>query len=445
MLKTFSAESEKHLLGCMLQSNEIIDDVLANVNEEYFTVGNHRRYFNRIKKLYEENGSCDILMLANEGLAKDMTEVVCLTEDIISGVNYEYYIKDLTNIYQARSTNAKLGELKEKLTDKNVTDTLYELDDFVNKHLENSSKNKPVSAKQMAIAGMEMFEDRARNKGKLRGYDTGFSKLNSLTDGFQKGELIAVGARPSLGKSAFADQLSFNFASSHIPTVTFSLEMTANEIQERRVARLSNINIKKLRSGYYSAADMQRINQATQRIFDVGEDCLMYDSTTISCEFKEIESKIRIHAKQGYKIFFIDHIGLLECEEKKDCPEWERISYMSKRLKQLANKLGIVIVIVCQLTRDVEGKDPELNSLRGSGSIEQDSNTVIMIHRERQHSDEIKIATKIKVVKCRGGACGDMDFEFYPNLTKFVEVSDEKEMSPTDRNQEKTYEQKQLF
>lgn len=420
-------EFEKQLLGCMLIDNSIIDEVSSMIRKEYFLNGQYGRYYEKILQLYTENGSCDILMLSNQFVSKLGSEIVMLTEDIASASNFEYYAKQIKNNYTARFLKQELSNKLSTVTPENISDSLYQIDDIVNNCMNDTRKALPVDGRQMTERTLELLQDRKNHFGTLTGFDTGYDKLNLITDGLQKGNLVAIGARTSLGKSAFSDQLCVNIASKGIKTVNFSLEMIADEIGERRTSYLSNVPIRKLRRGTLSALEIGRINNSLRNLYDYGENLILYDSDSVSCEFKDIESKIRIHAKKGAQVFFIDHIGLVDCEEMAGAPEWERIGYITKRLKQLANKLKIVIVIVCQLTRDSEGKEPQLNQVRGSGCIEQDCNTVILIHRERQKAEETEIPTKIKVVKNRGGSCGDIDFIFYPETTKFKEVTYENE------------------
>ena len=202
----------------------------------------------------------------------------------------------------------------------------------------------------------------------------------------------------------------------------FSLEMTKKEIMRRRAAAFSNVPIRNIKSGLLSSAQGARINNFCQKLFDT--DMLIYDSATIGFDFNELVARIRIHAKQGYKVFFIDHIGLLEYSDGTGLKDFEKMSQITKRLKKMAATLDIVIIEICQLTRDAEGKEPQLNSLRGSGSIEQDANIVMFLHGERQQNNELTLPRKLLVVKDRDGSCGEINFEFTPSTTKFQELTD---------------------
>lgn len=429
MEKLYSDEFEKHLLGCMLIDNSIIDDVTAHLRENYFMGGRHQLFFKKIKELYETHQSCDLLMLNNATDNKYLKEISDLTTDIASSVNYDFYISQIHKLYVARQTRSFLGETATSVSEKNIDDVLYKIDDYVNSCMTDVTESEPSDGKQMAIKYMELLQERQKNRGKLTGIDTGFDKLNSLTGGFQEGTMVAIAARTSIGKSALADQVATNIALNGIGTVTFSLEMTKEKTQERRIAREGKIPLKKLQNGLLSLAQIQQVNQTSQRLYDCGDNIVFYDSSSISCEYNEIVSKIRIHAKQGYKVFFIDHIGLIDIAEKEGMPVWEKTGYITKRLKQLANKLKIVIVLVCQLSRDAEGKDPQLSQIRGSGSVEQDCDTVILIHRERQQNQETQLDTKLKVVKDRDGECGDIDCLFFPQFTRFEELENKKEFN----------------
>jgi replicative DNA helicase len=211
-------------------------------------------------------------------------------------------------------------------------------------------------------------------------------------------------------------------------TVLFSYEMSAKEIRTRRTSFLSNVYINKLKTGFFTSADIQKINNTCEKIFNT--DMLLYDPANLNTfSFNELTALIRIHAKQGYKVFYIDHLGLLELPNEPYLQEYEKISRMTKTLKKLAATLNVCIISLCQLVRDSEGKEPMLNSLRGSGSIEQDANVVIFLHRDRQLKNEAAIPTKVIVAKNRNGGCGSIDFTFEPYTTRFREDNHDSEQN----------------
>lgn len=422
MQKLYSEEYEKTLLGCMLLDNSIIDDVYSKIKKEYFQFGKYANIYEVIVELYSANNSCDLIMLS-QSCPQYYNDIIDLTSDIPSSGNYEFYAKKIKEYYLGRTFVKRTAEMSSKLSDKNINEILYEADDFVNACMTNVERIEPATSKQVAVSIIEDIQKTAMKKGELEGFDTGYDALNEMTDGIQKGNLITIGARPSIGKSAFADQLNVNLALHGTKTVTFSLEMTKKEIQRRRAGAFANVPLSKIKKGLLSAAQGQRINQVCQKLFDT--DMLLYDSAAIGFDFNEIVSRIRIHAKQGYQVFFIDHLGLLEYGEGTGMKEFEKISQMTKRFKKLADTLNIAIVLICQLSRDTEGKEPQLNSLRGSGSIEQDSNVVMFLHRARQTNNEVSIPTKLLVVKNRDGSCGEINFDFCPMTTFFRELNDD--------------------
>lgn len=420
MQKLYSEEYEKIILGCMLLDNSIIDDVYSRIKKDYFQFGKYATIFENIVELYNENNACDLYMLSQSipQFAKDIAD---LTTDIPSAGNYEYYASKIKDLYLSRSFVSKTSDLVSRISDKNINEVLYEADDFVNACMNNVEKIEPATSKDMAISIIEDIQKTASRKGELEGFDTGYDALNEM-DCMQRGNLVVIGARPSIGKSAFTDQLNVNLALNGVKTVTFSLEMTKKEIQRRRAGAYANVPISRIKKGLLSAAQGQRINQMCQKFFDT--DMLLYDSASIGFDFNEIVSRIRVHAKQGYEVFFIDHLGLLEYGDNVALKEHEKISQMTKRFKKLAATLNITIVLVNQLTRDSEGKEPQLNSLRGSGSIEQDANVVMFLHRARQTSNELSIPTKLLIVKNRDGSCGEINFDFCPMTTFFRELDE---------------------
>ena len=421
MQKLFSEEYEKAILGCMLLNNSIIDDVQSILQKAYFQFGKYAAIYEVLCNLYNANNSVDIVMLS-QSLPKLTTDIATLT-DIGSAANYEFYAKRIKDLYTSREFKRTLSEKLEKLDDKNIDEMLYETDDFLNKCMTSIDRLEPVNAKNMSMSIIEDIQNSLQRHGALEGLDTGIEKLNEYMDGLHVGNLVTIGARPSIGKSAFTDQLNMNLATRGIKTCMFSLEMNQREIGRRRASFMSGVPINHIKSGLLNPAQIQKVNTAAQKIFD--SDSLLYDSATIGFDFNEIVGRIRLHAKQGYQVFFIDHIGLLEYSDGTMMKDFEKISQMTKRLKKLAETLKVVIVIVCQLTRDTEGKEPQLNSLRGSGSIEQDSNIVMFIHRERQADpSEICIPAKLILAKDRDGSCGEVNFSFYPGTTQFRELDE---------------------
>lgn len=418
MQKLYSEEYERALLGCLLLNNSIIDDVSSMIKKDYFQISKNSLIYENIITLYNNNNSCDIVMIS-QVLPKFAIDIASLTSEISSTENYEFYARKIKEFYISRKTYSFFKEKADAITDKSINDVLYEADDFINACMTNTNKIEPVDSKHMAISIIEDIQNNIKRKGALEGLDTGYDGLNTLLGGLQLGNLVTIGARPSIGKSAFADQLNMKLAVNRVQTCTFSLEMTKKEIQRRRISVLTNIPLGIIKNGFVTAPQVQKINQACRTIYDT--TTLLYDSATIGFDFDEIVSRIRIHSKQGYKVFFIDHIGLLEYNAQ-GLKEFEKISQMTKRLKKLASTLNVVIIIVCQLTRDTEGKEPQLNSLRGSGSIEQDSNIVMFLHRARQNNNELSIPTKLMVVKDRDGGCGEINFDFYPATTQFREL-----------------------
>lgn len=417
----FSEEYEKALLGCMLIDNTIINDVVVIVQKQYFYNYNHQAIFEEIVDCYDKNGSCNIVMLSQR--IPSIPEIIAeLTNIVATSANFYFYATEIRKLYTARRYVNFVNEQKDIITKDNVDDVISMTDDFVSGCLNSVTKIDPTSSKTMTGNAINRIKQAYANKGELQGFDTGYEQLNAMLGGLQTGNLVTIGARPSIGKSAFADQLQMNLAMHGAKTCMFSYEMTENEIAMRRMGVLSGIPIKKLKSGFLVQTDFSKINTACEKLYST--DMLLYDSSKISFNFSELKAKIRVHAKQGYKIFFIDHIGLLDYDEepKSSLKDFEKLSRMTKKLKKLAATLDVVIIDVCQLVRDAEGKEPLLSSLRGSGSIEQDSNIVMFIHRERQQHDEEIISTKLMVVKDRDGACGEIDFDFIPRTTRFIEV-----------------------
>lgn len=417
MNKLYNEDYEKCLIGMMLTDNSIIDEIYTNIQKQFFFVTKLGIFYEKIIELYKENEYCDILMLAN-AFPKWAAEISELPNAVTTTKNFDFYVNQIKTFYQARKYKAFLESQIDKVSEKNISEQLSEADDIAITLMKESSKTEPIGPHQMCQDMIMNIEEAKKHQGELQGIDTGFESLNSKLEGLQLGGLTVIGARVSIGKTAFATQLFDNIVLKDTPSVMFSFEMSAKQIQNRTLADLTNIPLKKLKQGMLTMADFQRINQEVSKLYE--KKFLIYDSTRISRDFKEVVSRIRIHAKKGYKVFFIDHLGLLRYENKSLDLRLQ-IGAMTNELHTLAQKLNICIVTLCQLQRAAEGVEPTLSSLKESGDIEQDADVVILLHRDRQKADEISIDSKVIIAKNREGGCGYIDFDFIPHLAKYRE------------------------
>jgi len=271
---------------------------------------------------------------------------------------------------------------------------------------------------QVIPSTISIIDMRYKNNADLTGIPSGIARLDTMTNGFQNSELIIIGARPSIGKTAFALSMMQTIAvEKHIPCGFFSLEMSYQSIGQRLLSQVARIPGGKIRSGTLSLADFKKLQDGASLCYQAP----LYICDTPNMQLLELRSMARrMKANYDVKVIFIDYIGLISTDDPK-AKVFESVSEISKSLKALARELNIPIIALCQVARDAEGQEPNLAQLRGSGSIEQDADVVLFLHRDRlDKTDDTTVQeAKCIVAKQRNGACGNVDMIYFPSLTRF--------------------------
>ena len=422
-----SIEAEQAVLGACLLDWGAMGEIVNFLRPERFYSLQNQVIFEGLLSLFKQNIHGDILALINELTKLGKLEqaggaayISSLTDTVPSSANIEYYAKvvmdratrrDLIKISSEMRSSAfevsresadLLGEAEQKifaLNERNETTTIYSMQDVMTKTI-------------------ELIDARSKSKNQFTGVPTGYAKLDSMTCGFQKQEMIIIGARPSIGKTAFALSMMQNIAiEKKIPCGFFSLEMPYESIGQRLLSQESRIPSGKLRSGVLTLAEFKKLQDAAGRCFNSP----LYIVDTPNMKLLDLRAMARrMKVAHDVQIIFIDYIGLISTENP-NAPVYEQISEISKSLKALARELEIPIVVLCQVSRDAEGQEPNLAQLRGSGSIEQDADVVMFLHRDRKSLDENNAVqdAKLIVAKQRNGMTGDVELMFLAGYTKF--------------------------
>ena len=279
------------------------------------------------------------------------------------------------------------------------------------------------SIKNIVVEDIEIIQARYNNKSEFSGIPSGFSRLDAMTSGFQPSELIIIGARPSIGKTALALSMMTHIAMDRkISCGFFSLEMPYESIGMRLLSMSSHVDMSKIRAGWLKQPEVVEILNSASLWFESP----LYTVDTPNMRLLELRSMARrMVSNHQVKIIFIDYIGLITTENPS-APVYEQVSEISKSLKALARELHIPIVALCQVARDAEGHEPNLAQLRGSGSIEQDADVVMFIDRDRKRDESSSIQpAKIILAKQRNGPTGDIDIMFIPSTSTFVNKSED--------------------
>ena len=424
-------EAEQAVLGALLLNWEAMANVVSNLRADRFYSLQNQVIFDAMLKLYAQNARGDTISLINEltvegnlDKAGGTAYIASLTDTVPSAANIDYYANMVLDRAARRDLIKISGELKTESFDlqKNSETLLDNAEQKIFALAERNETTEIYAAKQIMIKEIEIIESRYKSKNQFTGVPTGFAKLDMYTSGFQNSELIIIGARPSIGKTAFALSMMQNIAcEKRIPCGFFSLEMPYESIGMRLLAQEARVSMSKIRSGMIKNTDVAKIQNAAGRWYDAP----LYVVDTPNMHLLDLRAKARrMVMDHKVKIIFIDYIGLITMEDNKK-EQWEQISEISKSLKALARELQIPIVALCQVARDAEGQEPNLAQLRGSGSIEQDADVVMFLHRNRLKEEVTAQDAKIILAKQRNGATGDIDILFLPAYSKFESKVDD--------------------
>ena len=426
-----NAEAEQATLGALLLDWGAVTTVLSYLRPERFYSYQNQVIFEAMLSLFNKGQTGDILSLTEELRSSGKLEaaggvayVSSLTDQVPTSSNIEYY----ANIVREQSIRRELIKISSNIISDAHNETKESravLEDAQNKifGLTDLDQTQSIVTMQELIPGtINIIETHYKNKDAYTGVPTGFTELDSMTSGFQDSELIIIGARPSMGKTAMALSMAqFIAIQQKIPVGFFSLEMSYQQIGQRLLSQEARIPSNKLRSGMLKIEDFAKLQDAAGRCYESP----LYIVDTPNMKLLDLRAMARrMKSIHDVKIIFIDYITLIT-SENTSIPRHEQIAEISRSLKSLARELNIPIVALSQVRRDSEGREPNLADLRESGSIEQDADVVMFIHRERKpNENEDVIKSKIILAKQRNGPVGDVNLVYIPYYTKFENAAE---------------------
>jgi replicative DNA helicase len=349
-----------------------------------------------------------------------------LTSTVPTAANASFYAK----IVQEKATLRRLVEVGTRIAQLGYANE-GEVEALVNQAQEDvygvtraGTSDDYVALSVSLEAAINEIEAAQNLDGDLVGVPTGFTDLDALTNGFHPGQLIIVAARPAMGKSTFALDIARNAAiKSDKPTLFFSLEMGRAEIAMRMLSAESMIPLQSMRKGQIADSDWTKLAQVRGNI----NDAPLYIDDSPNMTLAEIRAKCRrLSQRVGLKMVVIDYLQLLTSGKKVESRQQE-VSEFSRALKLLSKELGIPVVALSQLNRQAEqtkDKKPELSHLRESGSLEQDADVVVLLHREGIGDSNHPRAGEADLIlaKQRSGPTGTVTVAFQGNYSRFVNM-----------------------
>ncbi len=434
--------AEKSLLGAIMLAEGVFPEIITIVRAKDFYEERHRLIFEAMLSLYDSHRGIDLVTVTAELKAakklKDVGGAPYLTE-LSTFIPTAAHAKAYAEIVEKASTRRRLIDAGTEIVNKAYEDDA-EVGDLVGaaeKELFEVSdkivKSDYVAMDELLADAFDRIEELHKNKGALRGLKTGFRDLDKKTAGFQKGDLVIIGARPAMGKTTFAQNLAYNIASMNNRGVLFfSMEMAANEIVDRMISDVSGVDNWKMRTGNLSDEEFAKIGDALAEM----DELPIYIDDTSSMTIMDLRNKAR-RAQHDHDIgiVIVDYLQLIQGSDRYKGNRVQEVTEISRGLKILARELEIPVVALAQLSRNVTGRDdprPVLSDLRESGSIEQDADLVMFLHRPdyyRQNDDNYEEThiTELLVAKHRHGAVGKIELYFHPELLRFMSLDKTRE------------------
>ncbi|MBO7094147.1 MAG: replicative DNA helicase, partial [Spirochaetia bacterium] len=373
-------EAEKATLGAILMNSDSLLTVSKILRPDDFYKNANKKIYQAMLNLDQQNSSnVDILTVIQElkrigelEAAGGAAYVSSLTSEVPTTANVEYYAQIVQDNSVRRSLIQTSNEIIAGAFDDTVaTGTMLEsaerkIFDITEKH--HSSDYKSVSS--LVSPAFDLIQYRMGTKADCTGIPSGYSDLDSLTNGFQNSELIVIGARPSKGKTALALSMAANMAGRYKKRVGFfSLETDGMALMQRLLAGEAHVNSHRIQSGFLSDREFTKLGVAGDVIYESP----MFICDTPNMRLIDLRTEARkLRAKEKIEIIFIDYIGLIS-SDNKDLPRHEQVAEISRSLKQLARELKIPVIVLAQVKREVKEDKPSLSDLRESGSIEQDA------------------------------------------------------------------------
>ena len=426
-------EAEQSALGGMLLSQEAIADVLEVVTGSDFYAPKHELIFNAIIYLFGRGEPTDVIAVTdylnkqgNLLKAGGADYLHSLSSFVPTAANAGYYAK----IVADKAILRRLIDAGTRIAQSGY-ESQGEVEDLVNQAQSEVFAVVSQTAKDDYVGLSESIDfanrdiEAAQNRGgDLTGIPTGFTNLDTYTHGLHSGQLVIVAARPSVGKSTFALDIARNAAIKHNQaTIFFSLEMGRSEIAMRMLSAESGIYLQSMRKGTLTEGDWAKLAAVRGKI----NDAPLYIDDSPNMSLVEIRAKCRRLAQQvQLKMVVIDYIQLMTSGKKVESRQQE-VSEFSRALKLLSKELGVPVVALSQLNRQAEqtkDKRPELSQLRESGSLEQDADVVILLHREGLFEKDHPRAGEADLIlaKQRNGPTGTVTVAFQGQYSRFVNM-----------------------
>jgi len=429
-----SIEAEQSLLGCLMLDKNAITKVADFLMPQDFYKAAHQEIYRACQELFEKGEPIDVLSLSNrlkeKGLLEEIGGNSYLTE-LVNSVPTASHVLSYAKIVQRKRILRNLIEASHEigLLGYNETEDTDLLLDEAEKKIfsiaQRSLSQNFIPVKATLEDAFERIERLSRHEAGLRGLATGFTALDNILAGLQKSDLIILASRPGLGKSALAANIAANIAiSQKVPVGIFSLEMSKDQVVDRLIASLANVDLWRLRTGRLSGEGDDNDFVKIQQAMGILSEAPIYIDDAASSNILQMRAMARrLQADKGLGLIIVDYLQLMEPRNPND-QIVRQVTEISRSLKGLARELSIPVLALSQLSRAVEQRSPQrprLADLRESGSLEQDADVVLFIYREDRYRPETprKNIADIIIAKHRNGPVGSVELYFDERVVSF--------------------------
>lgn len=427
-----STEAEQSVIGSMIIDKTAISQVLEKLKEEDFYRDGHKVLYTAIREMFQKDMAVDLLTILEHLKATDMldksggvTYISELSASVPTTANLGAYIK----IVEEKSLLRKLIKSSTKIIEEsyNGQDDVEKVLDGAQKKIFDIAEKKNSGDYEVLSSVLERgfleIERLFNNKGEITGVGSGIKDLDDKTSGFQKGEMILIAARPSMGKTTFALNIAETAALRHGKSVViFSLEMPREQLAYKLLCSEASVDMLKLRTGNLDDDDWERIAKATGPL----SKAKIYIDDTAGLSVMEMRSKCRkIKMEHGIDMILIDYLQLMSGSNTES--RQQEVSEISRSIKALAKEMECPVIALSQLSRAPEQRAdhrPMLSDLRESGSIEQDADVVMFLYRDEYYNKESEDrgTAECIIAKQRNGPVGTVKMAWIGAHSKFADL-----------------------
>lgn len=432
-----SLAAEAGVLGSMLIDPKCISGVIERIKADAFYRIEHQMIFDALVAVYEKHkgGVVDAVLLRDELEKRKQLEAVGgveyiakVMESVPSSANVMYYAGIVLDKMLLREMIGAVSEILDEAYDQSGEPN-EKLDEAERKIFAVTDKKISGSAtpiKDLVTQAYELIEK--RDGTLVTGLPSGYIKLDQLTCGLQNGEMIIVAGRPSMGKTSLALNIAEHVGTvEKLPVAIFSLEMGRQQLAERFLCSMSKVDAQKVRQGMLDTEHHEKLKDSCGRLFEAP---IFIDDTSTLTPLELRAKARRLKSQHDIQCIFVDYLQLMHLGSKVESRQQE-ISTISRYTKALARELNIPVVVLSQLNRAPEGREghrPRMSDLRESGSIEQDADVVILLHREdyyHQGQDDYTQdnTAELIIAKQRNGPTGTVKLTFFERCTRFETAS----------------------